>query len=155
MNFALTERLVLLSHCNFRKERHGEDDVDAADLKFEVDLPMADLQMFHGALQGVLYDQEKPDVAGAFTVLRFPKLEPIRWSDSVEGGEVVVHYGMSHMTLANARVDKFLLEARDGGTVALTFRVQFHPSEDQAGKLATSLLGTQVPITIRPPISAA
>lgn len=156
--FKLTEREVRLAHYNARKEKHGDDDVDAADLKFEVDLPMTDLGMFHPNLESALYDREKLDAAGAHTELTFPRLEPIKWDETIAGGEVVVHYGLEgsgDMVLANATVDKFVLEPRQGGSVGVTFRVQFHPDELQAGRLATTLLGGTVRISITPPEAVA
>lgn len=154
MKFKLTEREVRLSHYNARKEKHGEEDVDAADLKFEVDLPMTDLGMFHPKLEAALYDREKLDAAGAHTELTFPRLEPIKWDETIAGGGVWVHYGPTKdgdMLLANATVDKFVLEPRQGGSVGVTFRVQFHPDELQAGRLATTLLGGTVRLSVVPP----
>ncbi len=49
--FKFNEREVTLAHFNARKEKHGDEEVEAADLKFEVDVPMTDLGMLHPALQ--------------------------------------------------------------------------------------------------------
>lgn len=156
--FKLESREVTLAHYNARKEKHGDQDVDAADLKLRVDLPMTELAMFAPDLAASLYRQDEKDVAGAPTILRFPRLEPIRWDEAVAGGEVIVHYGISgdgDMALANAQVDKFVLGPREGGSVAVEFRVQFHPTEEQAGKLSTSLLGGTIRTTVKPPQGGA
>lgn len=159
ITFKLKEREVRLVNYNARKEKHGDSDVDAADLKFEADVPMTDLGMFHPALQGALYDPTKADVAGASTALQFPRVKPIAWDDVVAGGKVVVHHGVNgagDMTLSNAVVDKFVLEPREGGSVGLVFRVQFHPeNETQAGRLSTTLLGGTVRLTVEPPQDTA
>lgn len=147
------EREVTLAHFNARKEKHGDEEIEAADLKFEVDVPMTDLGMLHAALQSVLYDPEKLDAGGASTSLRFPRLEPLKWAEEINGSEVVVHWGMTgdgDLVLAEAVVDKFVIAPREGGSVALTFRVQFRPTPDQAGALATTLLGERVRLSIRP-----
>jgi hypothetical protein len=157
ITFKLAEREVRLAHYNARKETHGDADIDAADLKFEVDMAMTEMEMFHPALQSALYDQTKADVAGASTTLLFPRLKPLAWEDAVAGGRVVVHHGLNgagDMVLSNAVVDKFTITPREGGSVGLTFRVQFHPDEAQAGKLSTTFLGGTVRLSVEPPATS-
>jgi hypothetical protein len=50
---------------------------------------------------------------------------------------------------SDAKVNKFTLEPIAGGSVRLSFRVQVHPDEKQAGKLA-SFIQSEVEISLRP-----
>jgi hypothetical protein len=162
--FELTEQASKVVNVNPRPELHGEDPKPAADLHFEAKLSNDCLAMFAPSLRSSLYmkDDAQPDLVSQAdpshrTKLQFPKLgAPLKWKDEIAGATVTVHYGAterSNIVLANCTVGKFELEPEEGGTVVVGFRVQCHPTEEQAGKLCM-MVGLMMPVTVTPPAAA-
>lgn len=53
--FQLEEQTAVLLHINPRPEKHGEDNVPAADLKVELTSGNEILSLFHPSLRSLLY----------------------------------------------------------------------------------------------------
>ena len=141
--FSIDEQETKLLDVNPRKELHGEEDVLAADLKFEAKMLNDALAIFDPTLKWSMYDKDQHDLEskvnkdGAIK-LRYPKMSPFAWDHTVNSATVIIHKGghvKSDILLKECKIDGFRLECLDGGTVILTFRVQVHPTEDLAGKL--------------------
>lgn len=151
MKFEVQQHKATVRDFNPRKEKDGPDEVSAGDLKVELLMGRDDLAMFAPSLRAFLYDQNDLDVAGEDTNLRFPKLGPLSWSDSLDSAEVVVHYGVgTDLMLEAARVDRFAIHAMTGGSVLVTLRVRFRPNQMQAGLFSTALLHAPISISIAP-----
>lgn len=58
--------------------------------------------------------------------------------------------GSINLSLADAKVKKFVAEPKSGGSCALSFQVQAHPDQDGYGALAM-LVQKEVKITLEPP----
>lgn len=165
MPFELSRTTVRLAAFNTRRELHGEDPQPAADLKIDMKLGSDQLALFHPALRSMLYHYDSQvggDLVDAAHKdsdpnyaphVRFPKMGPLKWDDEIVGATVTVHYGVkSEIVLSGSNVAKFHMEPQNGGTVALSFLIQAHPDEKQAGKLYT-MNGSDIELTIEPPES--
>lgn len=158
--FNLDSKTVKLTSFNPRAELHGEDQKPAADLTLQAKLANDCLAEFHPTLKSLLYmkDEEQKDLVSDadphhMTRRRFTKMGDFKWDDEIVGAEVTVHYGTggkSDIKLGGCLVNGFKFSPEEGGTVVLTFRVQCHPDEKQAGKLCM-LVGNEVPMTVTPP----
>lgn len=146
----LTSTKAKLSSVNVRAELHGKDPVPAVDLKFTVDAANDVLGVFHPALRSFLYqkaeagDDEQATLEGVapvsdLTALRFPKMAPLAWIGDQSGMALTVDYGLggeSNLELAECTATDFKIEAKEGGTVELTFKVQkSSPDERSMAKL--------------------
>jgi hypothetical protein len=163
--FRLVERNVTLSNFNPRVENSGDDKKPAADLKIELSIPNRELVLFHPDLCGSLYcfdPQRGGDLVDAANKdsdpsyaphIRFPKLGALAWDHEIIGARVSIDYGVSgDITLGDCKVNKFVLEPQDGGSVHACFRVQAHPDGEAAGRLY-DLQGCEITITIEPPVA--
>lgn len=139
---------VHLKHVHLRQELHGTENHLAVDLKIIVETNSEILANFAPDLRAALFKKDLEN-AGSETV-RFPKASPIKWADGMTGATVTVHQGLlGAITLTDAKVNNFVLEAREGGAVALQLRVQAPCDGEPAGKLA-ELMKSKVEITLKP-----
>lgn len=147
----LDDKIATLVSFNPRAELHGDDHVPAADLIFTVEASNMLLREFHASLLAALYQKDEapsdmfpePD---ALTVYRFPAIEAFQWKTTkATPSRVLIAFGVSgalDITLADAQVDKYRIEPRNGGTVLVRFRVQAKPSEAEMGRLCACIGGT-------------
>jgi len=158
---SLDRQQAKLVNLNARAEKHGEDPVPAADLKFAFDAPNDILSEFDAALKSSLYGKddsgqgELVDTPGHLPRLRFPKLGVLKWDAKIVGATLIVHHGIdekSDIVLEGVDVDGFSFECKDGGTVTVGLRAQCHPDERQVGKLFQHIQD-DVEITLEPPQS--
>lgn len=159
--FDLDQANVKLASVNARAEKHGEDTKPAFDLKIEATLPSSALIHFHPELRQHLFkkdenpdlvDQANPD-AEALTVLRYPKMGALKWDWEAAGYTAVVGYGLggdSDIKLGDVKVDHFMFEPQNGGSVAVSFRVIAHPDSDDVGKLC-EFIQRDIDLTLTPP----
>jgi hypothetical protein len=139
------KQLVKLANVNPRAELHGEDPKPAFDLKIEATCPSTVLVAFHPELRQHLFKKdENPDLADqatdgdGMTVLRYPKMGAIKWDWEGAGYTATVDYGLggeSNIVLRDCKVDHFKIEAQNGGSVVITFRIIAHPESEDVGKL--------------------
>ena len=142
MMFTLDKKPCTLVHVNARSEIHGEDRKLAMDLKIAVVLSHRQLDEFHPRLRDAMYTKD----AGAQAELlkddpavhpTFSQLESIKWSEKFEGykASVTTTYGSLDVDIISAIVDKFLFVPKDGGSVAVTFRVRAQSDGETIGAL--------------------
>lgn len=157
--FALANQSATLTSFNPRSEQHGDEPQPAADLKFAVAMESALLAMLDPELRHALYckradvDNDLADQAHEAPNLRFPKLDALRWKHEIIGARLIVHHGLggiSDLVIDGCNVNKFSVDAQEGGTVIVGFRVQCKPNELTCGKLCL-LIGEDVEITLEPP----
>jgi len=157
--FCITEGKVELVHKNERMEKHGDEDKLACDLKFAWSTTNGDLAMFAPDLRHALYKRADsaqgeldPDPEH-LTALRFPDMDPFRWSGGeLIGGSLTFHYGVKSMIkIGMTKLHKYRIEAMEGGTVVVEFQVQCRPNEQQSGKLSKFLVDRHCVISITPP----
>lgn len=158
--FDLDQATVKLASVNPRAEKHGEDTKPACDLKIEAVLPSSALIHFHPELRQHLYKKdENPDLVDqvvdgeGLTVLRYPRMGAIKWDWEGTGYTATIDYGMggdSNIELGDVKVDHFVFEAQNGGSVTVTFRILAHPDSDDMGKLC-EFIQRDIELTLTPP----
>lgn len=161
MKFTLKEVACRLINVNPRPELHGEDTKPAADLKLSALLHNKELDQLHPKLRSAIYEKDnaQPDLVSQddpefLTALRFASLAmPLKWAGEQVGGKVIVHRGLggkSDLVIDAPVVNEFRIEALEGGSVIIVFRVQFKPDEKAIGKLCM-LTGQDIIVSVEPP----
>ncbi len=150
MQLTFSKQKMLLNSVNARAEIHGDEREPAGDISLLAQLPNDVLNVFHPTLKGLLYhfdkgrerdlaDQGRAHEAGFAPDLRLPKLGlPLKWADEIANAKVTIRVPgeTKEVVLQPVKVNDFKLTPIDGGTVEFHMRVQYHPEERQAGKLA-------------------
>lgn len=159
----LSAAIATLSHVNLRVEKVGRDKVrSAADLKFSVNLPNTQLDQISPGLLNSLYkrpneqghqgDLTAPD-PNTLTTLRHPKAKP--WASTEDWPGYFAQIQAGEYDLKDVELDKLTLksitcEAKNGGTVELSFSLGCHPTGEDVAILY-ELMGKDVELTIDPP----
>jgi hypothetical protein len=151
---------VKLANLNPRAEKHGEDTKPALDLKIEATCQSSVLIHFHHELRQHLFKKdENPDLVDqvtegdGLTVLRYPKMGAIKWDWEGTGYTAEVDYGLggeSNIVLHDVKIDHFTIEAMNGGSVSLCFRIIAHPDAEDVGKLC-EFIQRDIELVLTPP----
>lgn len=165
---------VTLKNANFRKELHGDDYVQAVDLNMGVDVPNTMLDAIQPGLREALYynaDESRGqvtivDLPETLPNLRFPRLNGGKYSlddkkNKLAGYELYIDYGLgderSNMVFDCCKVTKRQIETKEGGTIHLTWQVQYSGDrldQETCGKLIA--LGQDlIAIRLIPPLVGA
>ncbi|SDC67570.1 hypothetical protein SAMN05428966_10291 [Massilia sp. PDC64] len=154
------KQIVKLANVNPRAELHGEDPKPAFDLKIEATCPSSVLIHFHSELRQHLFKKdENPDLVDqvqegdGLTVLRYPKMGAIKWDWEGAGYTATIDYGLggdSNIVLHDVKVDHFTIEAMNGGSVSLCFRIIAHPDPEDVGKLC-EFIQRDIDLVLTPP----
>lgn len=164
---------VSLTHVNFRKELHGDDHVQAVDLNMAVDVPNTLLDTIVPGLREALYwnqdtaagQGEIDGMESTLPNLRFPRLNGGRFAlddkkNKLAGFELFIDYGLgderSNMVFDCCKVVKRAIETKEGGTVHMTWQVQYSGDrldQETCGKLAL-LEQDLIAIRLIPPVIA-
>lgn len=164
---------VTLTHVNFRKELHGDDHVQAVDLNMSVDVPNTLLDTIQPGLREALYhnasaetgQEEIEGVEATLPNLRFPRLNGGKFAlddkkNKLAGYELFIDYGLgderSNMVFDCCKVVKRVIETKEGGTVHLSWQVQYSGDrldQETCGKLAL-LEQDLIAIRLIPPVVA-
>jgi len=165
--FAITERKTLkLTSAKPRKEFHGDESVQAIDLKFSGAFDNSTLSLFHAGLPSALFTVEGPSASddaqqemrlpvSDLDVLRFAKLRyPLKWEGDITGATLSIYWGTGKpMVLSLCKVTDFAFEPINGGAVQIDFRVSSAAdiTEKILGRTAI-MMGDDVEITLDPPV---
>ena len=154
--FELLKHKSKIAHLNIREETHGEDKVLAEDIKIQADVPNDFLSYLAPTLKWSLYDKpsdaqgELIEDAGHMPRLRYSQLPALAWDGSMAKASFTIHGAKKSEDLVfEANIDKLLLDCKDGGTVAITFKVAVYPTAEESGRLA-ALLGQEHKVSVRP-----
>lgn len=141
----LERQTARLTSLNLRAEKHGDENVPAADIKFSFEAPNELLSEFDPALKSSFYRKpdaqdaqaEMLDTPGYLPKLRFPKIPGIKWDAEMIGAQLTVHYGTGGKSdiVLEVDVDSFAFDFKDGGTVSTSFRAKAKPDDKQVAKL--------------------
>ena len=156
LEFNLEKQAAKVAHINVREEMHGDDPILALDVRVETNVPNDFLSYLSPTLKWSLYD--KADGQGELIkddahlpALRHAELGVLGWAGEMEGASVVFHGLKKSGDIAiEGSVDKVRFECKEGGTVALTFRVKVMPTPAQSAALM-GLLGHDAKVSVRPP----
>lgn len=162
-----TKTKLHVVNVNPRREKHGDENVPAVDIKLRLEASNDVLSMFDGHLKSSLYFRAAAPAAqgqldGVAPVselpnLRFPRLEPIRWNDDRTGYTLRIDHGLggkSDLVLEGCSINAFGIECKEGGTVIVTLRVQADKvAEKELGKLCL-MIDSDIEATLTPPEEA-
>lgn len=151
--FQLVKERVLFAHMNLRSEKHGDESEPALDCKFELTTSNSVLKKLDAGLLPALYERDKQgDIEHDFLrKLRFPLLGVLPWDLELSRARLTVHdvdFEDDDITLSDGKVNKFRIEALDGGTVKLVFRCQFSAPDEDAVAAMMRVLQQDVPISL-------
>lgn len=142
-----------------RVERHGEDDKPAVSLGLAIEgantlLDVIDPKIRHALYMAVEGQDQLPGVEPATPVLRCNSFETHKLTTSHEGWTLSVDDGIDDttpMVFGACKVDKFTVDAKQGGSIVLKFRVGTSDVDaDKLGKLAMHN-GQSIWITLKAP----
>lgn len=157
MAFEYERQLTKLIHINIRTEKHGDQDVTAIDMDFRYTSSNHSLAMLSPTLKSSLYMKDEsngevePD-ADHLTVIKNPKMGPIKWDEKYETARFIVHIGASgkeDVIFGDCTVSKFVVDPKEGGTVVYGYQVKATPSDKDIAKIA-GLLNQEVYVTLDP-----
>jgi hypothetical protein len=150
LRLALNNIPAMLNNFNPRAERNGEELRPAGDISLTANLSADDLVYFSPTLKSFLFDPNAPRDLADGSPLRYPALGVQHWAEEMTGAKFELHVGVgAPVTFKDARINKFVIEPVSGGSVRLSFRVQIHPDETQAGRLS-GLIQSEVEISLTP-----
>lgn len=142
---------ALINSFNPRAELHGEETRLAGDIFVTVPTNADNLEAFAPDLKSFLFDPKALKDLADGSPLRFPAIPSIKWNDEMTGAGFELHVGAGDpVSFNDAKVDKFRIEPVAGGSAKISFRVIVHPTEAQAGRLA-SFIQAEVEISLVPP----
>lgn len=156
------KQVMKLVHLNVRRELAGKNPADgrtASDLRLVVtggnDLLDKLSPHLRGSFFGADVDKQGVLVPHALTKLIHPllKQDALSYDLKLAGYKIVIdHAGNdeSAIVLDDCEVNEFRLSLMEGGTVAISARVQFHPDTGQLDPLADKLQ-QEVIVTMTPP----
>ena len=160
--FEVDQTRAFVSSVNMRAEKHGDENVLASDIKFEVHLSNTILDEFDKGLKASFYREvrkgEQPDLIGdnKFAAVRYPLLGGFRWEEEFTGYRVSIgsELGLSDpLELSDITLKKFSFDPMEGGSVTVTFNAVAHPTSDEAGELC-ALIQQHVQLTLIAPQAA-
>lgn len=159
--FQITEpTYARLASITSRVEKHGDDDKPALSMRLEIEAPNTLLDVIDPQIRHALYmakpdeEPELPGVEQSTPILRCNSFEKHALTTSHEGWTLAVDYGVDEgapMLFGACKVDKFQVEAKQGGSIVLSFRVGTSDIDaDKGGKLLMHN-GDDIAITLKAP----
>lgn len=148
-----------LASITSRVEKHGDDDKPAVSMRLEIEAPNTLLDVIDPSIRHALYkavdDQDQlPGVEPATPVLRCNSFDKHALTTAHEGWTLAIDYGIDQqdpMQFGGCKVDKFHVEAKQGGSIVLSFRVGTSDIDaDKGGKLLMHN-GDDIAITLKAP----
>lgn len=144
-----------VAHINIGEEKHGEEDVRRLDIKVQSDVVNDFLTYLSKTLKGSLYGKEE----GQRELIKddshlphslYPELGEMKWEGEMADATVILH-GKTKAEDLNlvGDVNNVRIQCKEGGTVAVTLRVQVKPDDEQTSALVL-FSGKDVKISIRP-----
>lgn len=164
MQFALNQHQAKIASFNPRAEKHGDENVPAGDIKFEVKVHSSALDLFDASYRPFLF--RKADLAGEqqpllegdkLTALAKPNLKPLTLDEDFPGYTLTIGSGMESiepMRLTDVELSSFRFEAIEGGSVSITFNATVHGDADDFGEICQQIQNL-VDISLEPPKAEA
>lgn len=151
--FEIRRKAAKIASFNPRAEKSGSENRPAADLKLSANLAATMLDTLDPSLRGWLFckspgpGDDLADAAHEAPNLRQPRIAAqFDWVPRYAGYELRIHdLGLdesSDLVISGCEFNRIRLAPQEGGTVIVSWRLQFHPTEAQAGKLSTLIQET-------------
>ena len=152
MEFHWKTQAAKVAHINIGEEKHGEEGVMRMDVKVQSDVvndflsylsPKLKRSLYDSGEQGELDDSHLPHSL-------YPELGQLHWAGEMAGATVILH-GKTKAEDLNlvGDVNNVRIECKEGGTGAVTLRVQVVPTEEEASALVL-FSGKDAKVSIRP-----
>lgn len=163
--FEIRRKAAKIASFNPRAEKWGSENRPAADLKLSANLAATMLDALDPSLRAWLFckspgpGDDLADAAHEAPNLRQPRIAAqFDWVPRYAGYELRIHdLGLdesSDLVISGCEFNRIRLAPQEGGTVIVSWRLQFHPTEAQAGKLST-LIQETVDVSLLAPEGAA
>lgn len=136
---------------NGRRERHGDEDMPALDIKLEgIVLGEKEFNSLLGDPHAEEAFFDPPGKRSTQVVPRFPKLDALKLKDKIENVKVSIWLDGKDVPVVLAACDlaKVTLTPQDGGTVSLACQVQCLEPGDKAVSKLFDHLGATVSVEI-------
>lgn len=161
MQFALSKHQAKIASFNPRAEKHGDENVPAGDIKFEVKAHSSVLDLFDKSYRKFLYRKaavgEQPGLplsdGDDLTQLAKPNLKPLRLDEDFPGYTLTLHTGLDMSEpweFDDVELSNFTFEAIEGGSVAITFNATVHGDAESFGEICQQIQNV-VDIGLEPP----
>lgn len=150
---------AMLTSITPRQEHHGDSIVVGLSLRLEITGANTLLDLLSPKLRPALYQavegqEQLPGVEPSTPLLRFDAFDYHSIKACFEGWTLRVDHGINEaepITLGSAKVDAFRLQAMQGGTVKLAFRIGTNDVSSDDFGLLCSKLGSEISVTLRAP----
>ncbi|MCI2243830.1 hypothetical protein L3067_04305 [Xanthomonas sp. PPL568] len=164
--FQLDKHEASIANVNQRIQRHGEERQLAADIKFVLSVSNEALDSFDPTLRADLFrkpgsgeQQALPQIGhAALTQVKHPALEPLKLNHELTGYELELA-GMLEtgdpVVLVDVKLKRFVIEPKEGGSVAMTFTASAEVDADEISELSAAFIREDVLLTLTPPKRAA
>ena len=159
--FELTKIPAKITSFTGRTETHGKEKVPALSFGLLITTGNTILDALFPGLRLQIYkgveelDQAQIDgVEPSTPLLRNENIEIIRMNKMLEGWAVIIDHGIDDETqieLGTCKIDNFAIEAYEGGSIDLAFRVGTSNCDWQDAGLLWSKNGQDVVLTVRAP----
>jgi hypothetical protein len=158
-------REMQLSNLNTRTEKHGPENVGAADLSLQFEDSNKILELFEKGLVKRFYraatkgdvevqpelDMKHPDY---LPILQCKKIKKISWEEEYPGYRLRIMNQLNDdecdVLLVDAELKGFTFELKEGGTVIVKFKVGCTPQGKDVAYLFEHL-GSNISVTLEPP----
>jgi hypothetical protein len=156
--FEVTDHSTKLASVNLRAEKHGEDNVPAADLKFETNVAAPVAESLVPGVRRMLMRKpavgEQQNLLGEdnLTQLKYPNLAALKFDIDLPGYSLAIARGMGLAPALKLPGDlkRFTVQGIDGGSFGLSFTFACKPEPDQVGELYT-MQQEDIYLTLTPP----
>ena len=158
--FQITETTeAALTAVTNRIEKHGDEDVPAVSLQISIEaantlLDQIDPSIRHALYKAVEGQDQLPGVEPATPVLRCNSFDQITLTQAHEGWTLEIDGGIDEdepMAFAGCKVDKFRVDAKQGGSIVLRLRIGTSDVDaDRLGALAMHN-GQSIWVRLMPP----
>lgn len=144
------EKMEIFVH--LRIEKHGENNVNAYDIKASGNFSNSVLLKLHPDLRDIFYkDADQKDVEGFKKDLRFPRIaKAIAWDLEVPRVLARLHDVSDpdeDLILSDGKADKFEFDMLEGGTVKLSFRIKLAEMEESTVAKLLRANGQTLPVS--------
>lgn len=158
--FHLDKNPAVLSNINVRIERHGDERALAVDATFVTSTSNAVLDHFDKELRKALFRKPKageqqslPTIGEHLTEIKIPSLEPLKVSHEFKGFELQIDGELDStqpIFLVDVKLKKFVIAAKEGGSVELTFKASANVDPEEVAELTEALIRESVVLSLQP-----
>lgn len=164
--FGLEQHYAVFSNLNLRKEKHGDEDATAADLKFVLQASNTILNTIDPAIVPAFFrkakkgEQQSLPMEGNsdLVALNLPLLGEQVIDGKFDGYELSVGSLLDHIEpvfFAECKVKKISWKPIEGGSVSMTFTASVLTDDEDDAPLIAAWRRGEVRLTLTPPKAAA